>query len=73
MRENQVKDMTKLMLKSSGNNPYKGKLSREEKILSSIQLAKLCKSFADDGQMNEAMNVSSEVWDGVIKELKNLI
>lgn len=62
--------IVKLMIKSSGNNPYKGDLSKEENIIAAIQLANLCKEFADKGQSDEAMNIPSSQWAKVIIQLE---
>jgi len=59
-----------LMIRSSDHNPYTGKLSRSENIIAAIQLAELCKDFADKGQMDEAMNIESSQWVQVISKLK---
>ena len=59
-----------LMMRSSDYNPYTGKLSRSENIVAAIQLAELCKDFADNGQMDEAMNIESSQWVEVISKLK---
>lgn len=67
-----INDVVQLMLKSSDNNPYSGKLSREQNVLAAIELARLCKDFADKGQVDEAMNISSEMWVDVVKELESL-
>jgi hypothetical protein len=48
-----------LVLKSSNHNPYTGMLSKKDNFIASIELAKLCKDFADKGQMDEAMNLDS--------------
>jgi len=60
------------MIKSSNYNPYKGKLSKEENIVAAIELAKLCKEFADKGQTDEAMNIDSNQWNEVIQKLNIL-
>lgn len=65
------KEIVELMLKSSNHNPYKGKLSKRDNLIAAIELAKLCKDFADDGQTDEAMNIPSEQWVNVIKQLEN--
>lgn len=67
-----TKEITNLMLKSSDHNPYTGMLSQEDNIKAAIELAKLCKDFADNGQTDEAMNIPSKQWDEVIDELSNL-
>ena len=67
-----INDVVQLMLKSSDNNPYSGNLSREQNVLAAIELARLCKDFADKGQVDEAMNISCEMWADVIKELESL-
>ena len=59
-----------LMLKSSDHNPYTGMLSKKDNLIAAIDLAKLCKDFADKGQTDEAMNISSEQWEEVINELQ---
>ena len=58
------------MLKSSDHNPYTGMLSEKDNLIAAIDLAKLCKDFADKGQMDEAMNIPSEEWVMVIAELE---
>jgi hypothetical protein len=67
-----TKELVNLMIKSSDSNPYTGKLSKEDNIVAAVELAKLCKHFADTGQTNEAMNVDSEQWIEVISELQSL-
>ena len=58
------------MMRSSDNNPYSGKLSKRENILAAIELAKLCKNFADTGQTDEAMNIESSQWVEVTGRLE---
>ena len=58
------------MMRSSDHNPYTGKLSKRENILGAIELAKLCKNFADTGQTDEAMNIESSQWVEVIGRLE---
>ncbi len=65
-------EIVKLMLKSSNHNPYAGMLSKKDNLTAAIDLAKLCKDFADKGQTDEAMNVPSEQWEEVINELKTI-
>lgn len=65
------KEIVELMLESSNHNPYKGKLSNRDNLMAAIELAKLCKDFADNGEIDEAMNISSEQWVDVIKKLEN--
>ena len=60
------------MMRSSDHNPYAGKLSKRENILAAIELAKLCKNFADTGQTDEAMNIESEQWVVVISKLEGM-
>ena len=60
------------MLKSSDHNPYTGMLSKKDNLIAAIDLAKLCKDFADKGHTDEAMGIPSEHWDEVINELSNL-
>jgi mitochondrial fission protein ELM1 len=67
-----TKEITNLMLKSSDHNPYTGMLSKKDNLIAAIDLAKLCKDFADKGQTDEAMGIPSEQWDEVIDELSNL-
>lgn len=57
-------------MRSSDDNPYVGKLSKRDNILAAIELAKLCKDFADKGQTDEAMNVESSQWVEVINRLQ---
>ena len=59
-----------LMIRSSDHNPYSGKLSKNDNILAAIELAKLCKDFADKGQTDEAMNIESGQWIEVISKLE---
>lgn len=66
----ETKQIIDLMLKSSDHNPYTGKLSYNENLIAAIDLAKLCKSFADEGRTDEAMNISSKKWIDVISELE---
>lgn len=63
-------EIVQLMLKSSDYNPYTGMLSKKDNLLTAIELAKLCKSFADSGQMDEAMNIESRQWIDVIATLE---
>lgn len=58
------------MMRSSDNNPYSGKLSKRDNVLAAIELAKLCKNFADAGQTDEAMNIESSQWVEVIGKLE---
>lgn len=60
------------MMRSSDTNPYSGKLSKKDNMLSAIELAKLFKNFADTGQTNEAMNIESGQWVEVICKLEAL-
>lgn len=62
--------LTEEQLRSSDHNPYTGKLSKKENILAAIELAKLCKNFADTGQTDEAMNIESNQWVEVIGRLE---
>ncbi len=68
----ETKEIIELMLKSSEHNPYTGMLSKKDNLIAAIDLAKLCKDFADDGQTNEAMNIPSEQWVVVISELEGM-
>jgi hypothetical protein len=66
----EIKEIVELMLKSSNYHPYKGMLSKKDNVIAAIDLAKLCKDFADKGQMDEAMNIQGEQWVDVITELE---
>jgi len=66
-----TKQIVKLILKSSNHNPYTGMLSKKDNLIAAIDLAKLCKDFADKGQTDEAMDIDSEQWKEVIAELEN--
>ena len=57
------------MMRSSDTNPYSGKLSKKDNVLAAIELAKLCKDFADKGQTDEAMDIESSQWIEVISRL----
>ncbi len=72
-QQTETKYLVELMLKSSNNNPYKGELSKKENISAAIDLAKLCKKFADNGDIEEAMNVESQQWVDVIFELVKML
>jgi hypothetical protein len=65
-----TRKLVNLMMRSSDTNPYSGKLSKKDNILSAIQLAKLCKDFADSGQKDEAMDIESAQWIEVIGKLE---
>lgn len=67
-----TKEIVKLMLKSSNHNPYTGMLSKKDNVIAAIDLAKLCKDFADKGQPDEAMNIDSKQWLEVISELETI-
>ena len=69
----EIKEIVELMLKSSDHNPYyTGVLSKKDNLIAAIDLAKLCKDFADKGQTDEAMNILSEQWVVVISELEGM-
>lgn len=68
----ETKEIIKLMLKSSAHNPYTGNLSKKDNLIAAIDLAKLCKNFADKGHTDEAMNIPSEQWVTVISELEGM-
>lgn len=68
----ETKEIVELMLKSSLDNPYIGILSKKDNLIAAIQLAKLCKDFADKGQTDKAMNILSEQWINVIFELEEI-
>ena len=59
------------MMRSSDTNPYSGKLSKKDNVLGAIELAKLCKEFADTGQTAEAMDIESTQWVEVISKLES--
>jgi len=67
------KKMMKSLLESSKYNPYIGKLSREDNLICAIQIAKLLKDFADNGNTDESMNISSEQYSLVISELESTL
>ena len=58
-------------MRSSDNNPYSGKLSKKDNVLAAIELAKVCKNFADTGRTDEAMNIESSQWVEVIGKLED--
>ena len=66
-------ELVNLMINSSNYNPYSGKISKKNNIIAAINLAKLCKEFADNGQTDEAMNIESSQWNNVIYKLENKI
>ena len=59
------------MMRSSDTNPYTGKLTKKDNVMAAIELANLCKEFADTRQMDEAMNIESSQWIQVISKLKS--
>jgi len=61
-----------LMIKSSNHNPYTGMLSKKDNFIAAIELAKLCKDFADKGQADEAMNLDSNHWQQTIDKLQSM-
>ena len=65
-------DMVQLMLKSCDHNPYKVNLTEEENIITSINLARLCLKFSEDGQLDEAMGFYPEQWKETIVKLEKL-
>lgn len=65
-----TRKLVNLMMKSSDNNPYSGKLSEKDNVLAAIELAKKFKEFADDGYTDESMDIESNQWVEVIKKLK---
>jgi mitochondrial fission protein ELM1 len=60
------------MLKSSNHNPYTGMLSKNDNVVAAIDLARLCKQFADNGQSDEAMNLDSQHWQTTIEKLEGM-
>lgn len=68
----ETNEIIELMLKSSNHNPYTGMLSKEDNLIAAIDLAKLCKDFADKGHTDEAMNIGSDQWIDVISELESI-
>ena len=67
-----IRKSVNLMLKSSNHNPYTGMLSKKDNFIAAIDLAKLCKDFANKGQMDEAMNLDSNHWQPVIDKLQSM-
>ena len=63
--------LVNLMMRSSDTNPYSGKLTKKDNVLCAIELAKLCKEFADTGQTDEAMDIESTQWVEVISRLES--
>jgi len=59
------------MMRSSDTNPYSGKLTKKQNVLCAIELAKLFKEFADNGQTDEAMDIESTQWIEVIGKLES--
>ena len=57
------------MMSSSDNCPYNGKSTDKQNVLDAIELANLCKEFADTGQTDEAMGIESSQWIEVIGKL----
>jgi hypothetical protein len=65
-------ELVDLMIQSSNHNPYSGRLNDKQNKFAAIDLAELCKNFADDGDIDEAMYVDSEQWGEVITKLKKI-
>ena len=63
--------LVNLMMRSSDTNPYTVKLTKKDNVMAAIELANLCKEFADTRQMDEAMNIESSQWVQVISKLKS--
>jgi hypothetical protein len=67
-----LRKIVNLMLKSSNHNPYTGMLSKKDNFIAAIELAKICKDFADKGQADEAMNLDSKHWQQTIDKLQSM-
>lgn len=65
-----TEDIVKLMIQSSKHHPYKGFLSEKDTISAATELARLCREFASEGHMDEAMDIPVKQWDEVISELE---
>ena len=65
-----IRKSVNLMLKSSDTHPYFGKLKESDALEAAIELANLCLEFAENGQVEEAMNLDADHWRQVIEELK---
>lgn len=65
-----IRRSVNLMLKSSDSHTYVGKLKESDALEAAIQLANLCLEFAENGQMDEAMNLDADHWKQVIEELQ---
>lgn len=65
-----IRKSVNLMLRSSDSHPYFGKLKESDALEAAIQLANLCLEFAENGQIEEAMNLDADHWKQVIEELK---
>lgn len=65
-------ELIDLVLKSSDENPYSGKLSKKDNLIAAIDLAKLFLNFADKGMEFEAMFVKSDQWNEVIEKLEEI-
>jgi len=59
-------------MRISKTHPYLGELSKENQVESAIATAELSKEFAENGQTDEAMNLSVEHWNEVIEKLKKI-
>jgi hypothetical protein len=66
-----TRKLVNLMMRSSDNNPYSGKLTKKQNVMAAIALANLFKEFADTGQTDEAMNIESSQWVDVIDKLES--
>ena len=66
-----IEETVDLCQKNSDVCPYRGKLSKEVALEHSIELAKLCLDFANNGQDDEAMNLPPEHWAKVVQKLEN--
>lgn len=64
-----TRKIVNLMMRSSDTNPYSGRLSEKDNVLCAIELARLCKDFADKGQTDEAMDIESTQWVDAIDKL----
>jgi hypothetical protein len=66
-----IEETITLVMTNSDVCPYRGKLPKEVALEHSIDLAKLCLDFAENGMADEAMNLDVNHWKTVISELES--
>jgi hypothetical protein len=61
--------LVNLLILSCGEDPYSGKLSKRDSILSAIEIAEIYKTLADEGLIDLALGIESKQWIDIINNL----